>query len=147
MRKAIQIAVAAAPCEPTAHPSFVEIVALCDDGAIFTGTGSTNGELKWQQLPPIPQPEIADCDITFEWQQLPPNHTAINRGDDVVMPKVGDIIFVSNDQRGNSYYYKFCGIDGNNVKVSEYSLLSYWKFWRRNENDPWRDASGKIVEV
>jgi hypothetical protein len=145
VRKVIQIAVAAAPCEPTAHPEFVEIIALCDDGAIFTGTGSING--KWQQLPPIPQPEIADCDITFEWQQLPPNHTAINRGDDVVMPRVGDIIFVSNDQRVISGDYKFCGIVGHEVKVRYFQAISYWNFWRYSESDPWRDASGKIVEV
>ena len=125
MRKVIQIAVAAAPCEPTAHPEFVEIVALCDDGAIFTGTGCINGE--WQQLPPIPQPEIA--------------------ADEVVMPMVGDVIFVSNDQRGISGYYKFCGIVGHDVKVRYYQEISYWNFWRYSESDPWRDASGKIVQV
>ena len=57
MRKVIQIAVAAAPSEPSVHPAFVEIVALCDDGVMFTGTGSATGELKWNQLPPIPQTE------------------------------------------------------------------------------------------
>jgi hypothetical protein len=125
MRRAIQIAVAAAPCEPTVHPAFIEIVALCDDGAIFTGTGSANGELSWQQLPPIPQPEIA--------------------ADEVVMPKVDDIILVSNYQLGISGYYKFCGIIGHEVKVSYDQEISYWNFWRYNESDLWRDASGKIV--
>ena len=69
MRKVIQIAVAAAPCEPTAHPD----IALFDDGTMLTGTGSITG--KWQQLPPIPQPEIT--------------------ADEVAMPKVDLRIFAA----------------------------------------------------
>ena len=139
VRKVIQISNSVAQ-ETEDCSEYQIIVALCDDGTMWSIRGRA-----WQQLPPIPQPEIADCDITFEWQQLPPNHTTINRGDDVVMPKVGDIIFVSNDQRVISGDYTFCGIDGRDVKVSYFQALSYWKLWRYNESDPWRDASGKIV--
>jgi hypothetical protein len=62
MRKVIQVSIAS-------QPRFTDVVALCDDGAIFTGTGGSGTNFKWQQLPPIPQPE--------------------NEADEV-MPRVGD---------------------------------------------------------
>jgi hypothetical protein len=128
VRKAIQISVAAAPCEPTAHPEFVEIVALCDDGAIFTGTASTNGKFEWQQLPPIPQPEIA--------------------ADEVVMPKTGDAILAGNFPLPfNSSCGVFVKIKDGEVIVHSNMNEESWALWRSNTNHPWRDADGKIVEV
>ena len=120
MRKVIQISNSVAQ-ETEDCSEYQIIVALCDDGTMWS-----IGRRGWKQLPTIPQPEIAA---------------------DEVMPRVGDIIFVSNDQRGISGYYKFCGIDGRDVKVCYFEEFSYWNFWRYNESDTWRDASGKIVEV
>lgn len=59
MRKVVQISSVAAPCEPTAHDAFCEVFALCDDGAVFNGFWKV-GVFEWKQLPPIPQPEIAE---------------------------------------------------------------------------------------
>ena len=69
MRKVIQISSSVVP-ESDYDTKHQVTTALCDDGTMWAIV-----DLKeWKQLPPIPQPEIV--------------------ADEVMMPNVGDIIFV-----------------------------------------------------
>ena len=123
MRKVIQVSIAS-------QPRFTDVVALCDDGAIFTGTAQSSGTLAWKQLPPIPQPEIA--------------------ADEVVMPMTDEVIFICHAQTPtletqvifwkNAYPY---------IYANDFITMRFLHgdLWRRTKQCPWRDASGKIVEV
>ena len=126
MRKVIQISSAAIP-ETDYDTKQLITTALCDDGTMWAIV-----DLKeWTQLPPIPQPEIA--------------------ADDVVMPKVGDSILVShvgNGEKERPFSAIFCGLKTERSRQFVFDECGiYWEFWKANESDPWRDASGKIVEV
>ena len=123
MRKVIQIAIAS-------QPRFIDVVALCDDGTIFTGTAQSSGTLAWKQLTPIPQPEIAS--------------------DEVVMPKVDEVVFIWNAEYPK-LETKAIFAKAFDDYVYCHDLVSMkgmsGDLWRRDERGPWRDASGKIVEV
>lgn len=65
--------------------------------------------------------------------------------DEVVMPTLGDAIFVRNHEDLGYEIYVFDKFENMNVLCLDGGCS--WDLWRLNLSDPWRDASGKIVEV
>ena len=128
MRKAIQISTAPAVAGSDFHRAEdSKVVALCDDGTVWwTATHSK----RWIEYPPIPQPEIA--------------------ADEVVMPMLGEVIFICDAQTPTTETQViFTKTADDYIFANDFITMRrlHGNWWRRNKQCPWRDASGKIVEV